>query len=158
MGVLPRYAALLAFEGPDPYSMVGGLGTRVTELSAALSDAGILTTLLFVGDPHRPAIERPSGNLEYRRWCQWISAYHPAGVYDGEWGKRDDFTTSVPPFVVESIVAPAAERDESVLVIAEDWQTAPATIELDRLLQASGLRHRVTLMWNANNTYGFDTI
>lgn len=158
MSGLPPNAALLAFEGPDPYAMVGGLGTRVTEMSAALADAGIHTTLFFVGDPQRPALERPNANLEYRRWCQWISAYHLGGVYDGEWGKRDDFTASVPPFVADSIVARAAARNEDVLVIAEDWQTAPATIELHRLLQVSGLRDRVTLMWNANNTYGFETI
>jgi glycosyltransferase involved in cell wall biosynthesis len=158
MNGLPPNAVLLAFEGPDPYSLVGGLGTRVTELSSALASAGIRTTLVFVGDPQRPAIEQPAANLEYRRWCQWISAYHPAGVYDGEWGKSEDFKTSVPPFVVDSIVEPAVRRGEDVLVIAEDWQTAPAVIELDRLLRARGLRDRATVMWNANNTYGFDTL
>ena len=24
-------------------------------------------------------------------WCQWISCYHPAGVYDGEKGKQADY-------------------------------------------------------------------
>jgi glycosyltransferase involved in cell wall biosynthesis len=155
---LPVHAVLLAFEGPDPYSLVGGLGTRVTELSAALAEAGIRTTLVFVGDPTRPAVERPAANLEYRRWCQWISEHHPGGVYDGEWGKSADFTSSVPPFVVDSIVEPAARRGEDVLVIAEDWQTAPAALELDRLLEERHLRERAILMWNANNTYGFDTM
>ena len=149
---------LLAFEGPDPYSMVGGLGTRVTELSAALAEAGIDTTLIFVGDPKRPAVERARPRLEYRRWCQWISEYHPGNVYDGEYGKRDDYCVSVPPFVVESIVAPAAARGERVLVIAEDWQTAPAAVELDRLLRAAHLRASAVLQWNANNTYGFDVV
>lgn len=158
MNGLPANAVLLSFEGPDRYSMVGGLGTRVTELSAALAAGGVRTTLIFVGDPQLPAVERASDLLEYRRWCQWISAFHPAGVYDGEWGKRDDFTASVPPFVVDSIVAPAAARGEDVLVIAEDWQTAPATVELARLLESRGLRERAILLWNANNTYGFDTI
>jgi glycosyltransferase involved in cell wall biosynthesis len=158
MNSLPPNAVLLAFEGPDPYSLVGGLGTRVTELSAALAAAGIRTTLVFVGDPERSAVEQPAANLEYRRWCQWISAYHPGGVYDGEWGKTADFKTSVPPFVVDSIVEPAGRRGNEVLVIAEDWQTAPAAVELDRLLIERGLRDRVMLMWNANNTYGFDTM
>ena len=155
---LPSSAVLLAFEGPDPYSMVGGLGTRVTELAAALATAGIRTTLVFVGDPARDAVERPSDNLEYRRWCQWISAYHPGGVYDGEWGKSQDFTATVPPFVADSIVAPAAARGERVLVIAEDWQTAPAAIELHRQLVARGTRDHAAVMWNANNTYGFESI
>jgi glycosyltransferase involved in cell wall biosynthesis len=154
--LLPDNAVLLSFEGPDPYSMVGGLGTRVVELSAALAASGIRTTLVFVGDPSLPPVESPAPNLEYRRWCQWISAYHPNGVYDGEQGKSDDYRDSVPPFVAGSIVESAARRDEYVLVIAEDWQTAPAVIELDRLLRERGLRDRAVLMWNANNTYGFE--
>jgi glycosyltransferase involved in cell wall biosynthesis len=158
MTALPHNAVLLSFEGPDPYSMVGGLGTRVTELSAALAATGVRTTLVFVGDPARSPVESAGPNLEYRRWCQWISSHHPGNVYDGEHGKSSDYRASVPPFVVESIVDPAARRDESVLVIAEDWQTAPAAIELDRLLHVAGLRDRVTLTWNANSTYGFDSI
>jgi len=155
---LPPNVVILSFEGPDPYSMVGGLGTRVTEMSLALSEGGINTSLLFIGDPARLPVERPSPQLHYLRWGQWISAYHPAGVYDGEWEKANDFTSSVPPFVVENIVAPAAERGEAVLVIAEDWQTARAAIALDRRLRESGLRDCVSLLWNANNTYGFYSI
>jgi glycosyltransferase involved in cell wall biosynthesis len=158
MLALPEHAVLLSFEGPDPYSMVGGLGTRVTELSAALANAGIETSLIFVGDPKRAPVESAGPHLEYRRWCQWISEYHPANVYDGEHGKSDDYRVSVPPFVVESIVAPAAKRGARVLVIAEDWQTAPAIVELDRLLRVAQLRDRAVLQWNANNTYGFDAI
>jgi glycosyltransferase involved in cell wall biosynthesis len=155
---LPPNVVILSFEGPDPYSMVGGLGTRVTEMSLALSEGGITTSLLFIGDPAREPVERQSPHLQYLRWGQWISAYHPDGVYDGEWEKANDFTSSVPPFVVESIVAPAAERGEAVLVIAEDWQTARAAIALDRRLRESGLRDRVSLLWNANNTYGFYSV
>lgn len=157
MIALPRNAVLLSFEGPDPYSMVGGLGTRVSELAAALAQEGILTTLVFVGDPSREPVEQPARNLEYRRWCQWISAHHPGGVYDGEMGKRDDYAASVPPFVA-GLVEAAARRGESTLVIAEDWQTAPAAIALDGVLRSRGLRERATILWNANNTYGFDAI
>ncbi len=158
MADLPQNAVVLSFEGPDPYSMVGGLGTRVTELSAALADAGIRTTLVFVGDPTGPPTERPAQNLEYRRWCQWISAYYVGGVYDGELAKMNDYTSSVPAFVAETIVAPAAARGENVLVLAEDWQTAPAAIALDALLRRRSLRDRALIAWNANNTYGFHTI
>jgi glycosyltransferase involved in cell wall biosynthesis len=149
---------LLSFEGPDAYSMVGGLGTRATELSAALAEGGLNTTLIFIGDPGLPAVEKRAAHLEYRRWCQWISAYHPGNVYDGEIGKRDDYAASVPPFAVDEIVAPAAARGETVLVVAEDWQTAPCVIALDALLHERDLRDRATLVWNANNTYGFETI
>jgi glycosyltransferase involved in cell wall biosynthesis len=158
MAALAHNAVILSFEGPDPYSMVGGLGTRVTELSAALAAAGVKTTLVFIGDPVRAPVERAAPNLEYRRWSQWISAYYPASVYDGESGKMRDYTRSVPPFVADSIVDPAARRSESVLVIAEDWQTAPAAILLDRLLRERDLRDHAVLTWNANNTYGFHTI
>ncbi len=152
------HAVLLSFEGPDPYSMVGGLGTRVTELSAALAASGVETTLFFVGDPNLPAVERAGTGLTYRRWCQWISAHHPGNVYDGEWGKIPDYTRSIAPVVVDEIVRPAAARGERVLVIAEDWQTSWAAIELDRVLREAGLRTSVTMMWNANNTYGFESI
>lgn len=158
MVALPEHVVSLSFEGPDPYSLIGGLGTRVVELSAALAGGGIETTLVFVGDPGKPSVERAGPHLEYRRWCQWISAYHPGNVYDGEHGKSDDYKVSVPPFVVDSIVRPAAERGERVLVIAEDWQTAAAAVELDRMLRVAGLRNGAILQWNANNTYGFDAI
>jgi glycosyltransferase involved in cell wall biosynthesis len=158
MAQLPSNALLLAFEGPDPYSMVGGLGTRVTELSGALSDAGVKTTLIFIGDPARPPVELPAPNLEYRRWCQWISAHHPGGVYEGELAKTNDYAASVPPFAADSLVEPAARRGESVLVLAEDWQIAPAAIALDARLRRRGLREHALLAWNANNTYGFDSI
>jgi glycosyltransferase involved in cell wall biosynthesis len=154
----PQKAVLLSFEGPDPYSMVGGLGTRVTEMSTALAESGINTTLVFIGDPALPPTERPAPNLEYRRWCQWISAYYPGNVYDGELAKMNDYAASVPSFVTEAIVAPAAARGESVVVLAEDWQMAPTAIALDVLLRERGLRKDVLLAWNANNTYGFHTI
>ncbi|MBV9718224.1 MAG: glycosyltransferase family 4 protein [Candidatus Eremiobacteraeota bacterium] len=155
---LPENAVLLSFEGPDPYSMVGGLGTRVSELSAALAEADIKTTLIFVGDPNRPPISQPHDKLEYRRWCQWISTYYPNSVYEGEIAKMNDYTASVPSFVAEDVVAAAAARRESVLVLAEDWQTAPSVIALDAILRERGLREHVIMVWNANNTFGFHTI
>ena len=158
MTSLPPNVVLLSFEGPDPYSMVGGLGTRVTEMSAALAESGANTTLVFVGDPDRSPVEHPSPKLELRRWSQWISATYRANVYDGELEKMRDYTESVPAFVIRSIVEPAAVRGEQVLVIAEDWQTAPSIIALDAQLREGGFRDRVTLTWNANNTYGFHTI
>jgi glycosyltransferase involved in cell wall biosynthesis len=155
---IPTNAVILAFEGPDRYSMVGGLGVRVTELATALDEAGVRTDVIFVGDPHLDAVERRGTSLTLRRWCQWISAHHPQGVYDGEWGKIEDYRHSVPPFVLDSIVRPAAARDERVLVLAEDWHVAPAVRTLDRIAREAGLRDAFTMAWNANNTYGFHTI
>lgn len=155
---LPSRAAILSFEGPDRYSLVGGLGVRVTELARALDEAGIFTDLFFVGDPSRPGVENLTDRIRLRRWCQWISKFHPDGVYDGESGKIADFTTSAPRFIVSDLVEPAAEQGERTIVFAEDWQVAPAVIELDAQLRRAGLRQSVILLWNANNTYGFETI
>jgi glycosyltransferase involved in cell wall biosynthesis len=153
-----RVAALLSFEGPDRYASVGGLGSRETSFARALGDAGVETTLIFVGDPTLPAVEAYAPGVTLRRWCQWISAFHPRDVYDGEANKVRDYTASVPQFVVDDIVVPAIGSGTRVLVIAEEWQTVGATIALDALLRERGLRDRVTMLWNANNTYGFERI
>ena len=42
--------------------------------------------------------------------------------------------------------------------MGEDWQIAPAMIQLDADLRRWDLRDNATLLWNANNTYGFDGI
>jgi hypothetical protein len=89
---------MLSFEGPDAYARAGGLATRVTGLAAALAAAGCDTHLWFIGDPALPGHET-RGRLRLHRWCQWISRYHPAGVYDGEEGKHADYAASLPPFL-----------------------------------------------------------
>src|SRR5919109_5094152 len=81
---------ILSFEGPDDYARAGGIASRVTGLVRALADAAYETHLWFVGDPARPGHES-QGNLHLHRWCQWISQYHPAGVYEAEEGKRADY-------------------------------------------------------------------
>lgn len=156
--IRPTKVVLLSFEGPDVYSQVGGLGVRVTELADALAQAGYDVDLIFIGDPNLPAIEERGPRLRLRRWSQWISAFHPRDVYDGEIGKLNDFASSVPQFVVDEIVAPASARGERVLVMAEEWHTVSTTIAIDRLLRERHLRHSATILWNANNTYGFWTI
>lgn len=155
---LPGRAVILSFEGPDRYSLVGGLGVRVTELTRALDDAEIATDLFFIGDPFKPGVENLTQRIRLRRWCQWISQFHPGGVYDGEQGKIADFTTSAPRFIVSDLIEAAAELGERTIVFAEDWQVAPAVIELDAQLRRAGLRQSAILLWNANNTYGFETI
>jgi glycosyltransferase involved in cell wall biosynthesis len=153
-----RIAALLSFEGPDRYSSIGGLGTRETSFARALGEADMETHLYFVGDPNFAAIEAFAPGVTLHRWGQWISRYHPRNVYDGEEDKVLDFTASIPRAIVDEIVAPAVVRGERVLVIAEEWQTANATIVLDAVLRERGLRDHVAILWNANNTYGFERI
>jgi hypothetical protein len=77
---------ILSFEGPDAYARAGGIATRVTGLAAAGCD----THLWFIDDPglHEHEIR---GHLRLHRWCQWISRYHLAGMYDGEEGRHADY-------------------------------------------------------------------
>ena len=150
---------LVAFEGPDRYSFVGGLATRMNGLAEALVDRGYAVRHLFVGDPGAPATERRlGGKLVLDRWGQWISVHHPKDVYDGEIGKWRDFSRTVPPHLVEDLIAPAAERGRRVVVLFEDWQTADAAIGTALLLGMRELRSAASLFWNANNTYGFGAI
>jgi glycosyltransferase involved in cell wall biosynthesis len=150
---------ILAFEGPDPYARAGGLGVRVSELAQALGEAGHSVHLLFVGDPSLPGEEvRLEGRLTLHRWCQWISAYHPEGVYAGEEGKWRDFIDSAPPFVVDQLVRPALEAGEQVVVMGEEWHTAEALCRINDRLWGEPLRDHAVLLWNANNTMGFHRI
>jgi glycosyltransferase involved in cell wall biosynthesis len=149
---------LLSFEGCDPYSRAGGIASRVSGLADSLAALGFETHLWFIGDPERPGHEQ-RGNLTLHRWCQWISRYHPGGVYDGEEGKRSDYAASLPPYLT-SVLLPAlgATGGAGAIVLAEEWQTADAVLHLDWLLRQAGVRERVRIFWNANNTFGFDRI
>lgn len=151
--------ALLSFEGPDVYSQAGGLGVREKELSRVLAAQGHETHLFFYGDPDLPAEERQvEGRLHLHRWGQWLSRIHPAGVYDGEEAKVREWNRSLPRNLVESVLAPAAERGQRLVVLAEEWQTAASVLTLDGMLAARGLRDRSVILWNANNLYGFERI
>lgn len=149
----------LCFEGPDVYSTAGGLGTRVTELTEALATLGYQTHLIFVGDPNKPAVEdRVEGRLRIERWGQWISKYHPNGVYDGEEGKRNDYSASVPGHVCDDIVIPAIAQGKIVAIIGEDWHTAEAICRVADRLQELGLRQRALIMWNCNSLMSLNRI
>ncbi len=148
---------LLSFEGPDAYSEAGGLASRIKGLSKALVQAGFETHLWFVGDPHLPGYENRAG-LHLHRWCQWISQYHPVGVYDGEEGKRTDYASSLPPYMLTRVLSSALIKGDPFLVMAEEWHTVDAILHLDWLLRQRRLRDQATLLWNANNTFGFERI
>ena len=148
---------LVAFEGPDRYSFVGGLATRMIDLADALVDRGYFVHHLFVGDPKLPAREeRADGRLVLERWSQWISAYHPRDVYDGEDGKWRDFSRTVPAHLADLVIASASEGRKSVLLF-EDWQTADAAIATAAILNVR-MPGAAALLWNANNTYGFGSV
>ncbi|MCL4545633.1 MAG: glycosyltransferase family 4 protein, partial [Chloroflexi bacterium] len=135
------------------------LGTRVTELAQALAEGGFRTHLFFVGDPHLPGEEHlVDDKLIYHRWCQWLSIYHPNGVYDGEEGKLRDFSQSAPHYIVREIARPAVRSGKVLVVLAEEWHTAEATIALSDLLYWAGFRQNTVIFWNANNVFGFERI
>lgn len=153
----PLQFHILSFEGPDLYARAGGIATRITGLARALADAGFDTHLWFVGDPDLPGEER-DGSLTLHRWCQWISGYHAAGVYDGEDGKSFDYARSLPPYLLREQLLPCMAAGGRAVVLAEEWQTADAVTHLDALLRARHARQEVKLFWNANNTFGFERI
>jgi len=148
---------VLAFEGPDAYACAGGLASRITGLVAALAEASHETHLWFVGDPHLPGHEILD-RLQLHRWCQWISHYHPGGVYDGEEGKRIDYATSLPPFLCQEVLLPHLQQGRRAVILAEEWHTVDAVLHLDWLLCSAGVRHQVKILWNANNTFAFERI
>lgn len=150
---------ILSFEGPDLYSLAGGLGVRVTNLSQTLAQTGFPTHLFFIGDPSKPGEEQKSGgNLIMHRWCQWISNYHPTGVYQGEEQKLYDYNQSIPPFLMKHVIRPSVMQDKLVVILAEEWHTAEVVCRISDLLRKQGLRDRVVMLWNANNTFGFERI
>ena len=159
MGAGISEVVLVAFEGPDRYSFVGGLATRMNDLAEALIARGHRVRHLFVGDPSLPAVEeRSAGALRLERWGQWISRHHPRDVYDGEDGKWRDFSRTVPPHLLEEVIVPASRQGKRAVLMFEDWQTANAAIGTTALAERAGLRHAMTPLWNANNTYGFGSI
>jgi glycosyltransferase involved in cell wall biosynthesis len=146
---------ILSFEGCDAYAQAGGIASRVSGLAETLAALGLETHLWFIGDPDLPGEEQRAG-LHLHRWCQWISRHHPGGVYDGEEGKRRDYVNSLPPVLAARLVPEL--RDDTAVVLAEEWHTADAVLHLDWLLREAGVRDRARLFWNANNTFGFDRI
>lgn len=148
---------VLSFEGPDAYSLAGGLGTRVIGLTHALAAMGHEVHLWFVGDPDLPGNET-RGKLHLHRWCQWLSATHRGGVYEADDAKSHDYNASLPPRLFNEVLLPHLKAGGRATILAEEWQTAGAVLSLAKLLDDSGMRRRVTLAWNANNTFGFELI
>lgn len=150
---------ILSFEGPDAYSLAGGLGVRVKGLSRALARLGYHTYLYFCGDPDLPSEEDlEDGRLHLRRWCQWISGMHRGGVYDGEEGKVRDWNSSLPTSLIDDVITPAVAAGDRVVLLGEEWHTSWSMKLISDLLYYRGLRDRVVMLWNANNTFGFHRI
>jgi len=149
---------LISFEGPDAYARAGGIASRVSGLADALSAARHETHLWFIGDPDKPGHEQLNEHLRVHRWCQWISAHHRGGVYDGQEVKQNDFARSLPPFLYQHFLRSELEAGRRVAILAEEWQTGNTVLHLDWLLRQSQTRNQVPMLWNANNTFGFDQL
>jgi len=148
---------VLSFEGPDSYSRVGGLATRVEGLTETLAALGFETHLWFIGDPDLPGDE-VRGHLHLHRWAQWLSRHHPAGVYDGELSKSAEYARTLPEHLIWNFLLPQSRRGGHAVILAEEWQTADAVLHLDWLLRKAGIRECASILWNANNTFGFERI
>lgn len=148
---------LLAFEGPDPYSRAGGLATRLNGLGPALAEAGYEVHHFFIGDPHRPE-EEIVNRVHLHRWGRELSLQYPLGCYHGEEEKLAHLASQWPSYVLKRFLEPAVHSHQRVVVLAEDWQVAPAVMALSDLAWQQGLRHGLSLVWNANNPFGFDRI
>jgi glycosyltransferase involved in cell wall biosynthesis len=150
---------LLSFEGPDLYSRAGGLGTRVSGLASALADEGYATHLFYIGAPELPGYELASnGRLHLHRWCQWISRYHPGGVYDGEDGKLYDWNQSLPAWLEHHLLPALVAAHRPIVVIGEEWHTTWSIVRMSRCARERGWAENVQFYWNANNTFGFDRV
>ncbi|MDQ4076233.1 MAG: glycosyltransferase [Chloroflexota bacterium] len=149
---------LISFEGPDRYSMAGGLGVRVTELSEALAETGFETHVFFVGSADAAEYEVLEDNRYLWRICQQISGRCTQGVYQGEDEKLEAFERDVPPLLLSQIARPAQESGKLLVIMGEDWHTAATMAAISDLLYWQGLRSHAVMLWNANSIFGFDHI
>jgi len=115
---------------------------------------GYDTHLYFCGDPDLPGEETiDGGKLHYHRWCQWISAQHRGGVYDGEEGKIRDWNASLPPSLIDNVIAPSAAAGKSVILLGEEWHTSWSMGLISNSLYIRGLRDRVARGTIVNTVY-----
>jgi glycosyltransferase involved in cell wall biosynthesis len=126
-------------------------------LAETLAALGFETHLWFVGDPDLPGHET-RGCLRLHRWAQWVSRHHPSGVYDGELRKQPEFAASLPPCLMREALLPYVRNGGRAVVLAEEWHTVDAVLHLHWLLERAGVRKRAAILWNANNTFGFERI
>lgn len=148
---------LLSFEGPDKYSLIGGLGTRIVELSKTISEHGFENHLYFVGDP---SFEKTSINQKtiLHRECGPICEKYPENVYSGEHEKIKMWNETIPVKIIKEAIIPAAQKGMMTVIMAEDWHTADSVIIIDQLLKANGLRDYCVILWNINNEYGLGEV
>jgi hypothetical protein len=150
-------AVLVSFEGPDWYAWRGGLAGRLASLSAELVAHDWVVHHVYLGDPRSPGTESlVKGRLTLHRWAQWLSAFYPGGVYEGEEAKAEELARSLPPYVMD-LIQSSVPAGSAVTVLAEEWQTARFVAALAEQLQAmSG--PKVDLIWRAGSQFGWERL
>jgi len=56
------------------------------------------------------------------------------------------------------VIEPAVKAGQYVVILGEEWHTSWSMRLISDALYYRGIRDRVVMLWNANNTYGFDRI
>ncbi len=56
------------------------------------------------------------------------------------------------------MLSPYLRQGGPAAVLAEEWHSVNAVLHLDWLLRGMGMRDRVSILWNANNTFCFENI
>jgi hypothetical protein len=72
--------------------------------------------------------------------------------------KIHDWEMSLPVWIVDEIIVPGARRRRTRAHHLRGVADLGRGDRIDRVTRERGLRGAITLMWNANNTYGFEKI
>ncbi|TME21274.1 MAG: glycosyltransferase, partial [Chloroflexi bacterium] len=60
--------------------------------------------------------------------------------------------------LIQNVIEPAVKAGQYVVILGEEWHTSWSMRLISDALYYRGIRDRVVMLWNANNTYGFDRI
>jgi glycosyltransferase involved in cell wall biosynthesis len=69
-----------------------------------------------------------------------------------------DWGRSLPSWLEKELLEPRISSGGSVVVLAEEWQTAGSILALHEIVVRRGWQDCIRLLWNANNTYSFHRI
>ena len=81
-----------------------------------------------------------------------------AGSTTAKRRKAREYAASLPPYMIREHIRPHVEGGGHVVVMAEEWQTVDAVLHLAGGCAARDLREHVSILWNANNIFGFERI
>ena len=67
-------------------------------------------------------------------------------------------SSSLPHTVLEGIARPTIEAGKHLVILSEEWHTASTACNISDALHGAGMRNDALLLWNANNTMGFEQV